>query len=117
MSPLRWTERGWHLGAVFDQLDHAFFPTHGWRVEANWMQGRSLGRGQAETGKVNHFDAQAQGAWSWGAHTLSAYSRVGLSDGAQQLTPRYGLGGFQQLSGYEPFQVSGSQIGLDRKSK
>ena len=113
-SPLRWTERGWHLGAVFDQLDHAFFPTHGWRVEANWMKGRSFGSGLAETGKLNHFEAQAQGAWSWGAHTLSAYTRIGLSDGAQQLTPRYGLGGFQQLSGYEPFQVSGSQIALLR---
>ncbi|MBC7702114.1 patatin-like phospholipase family protein [Aquabacterium sp.] len=114
MSPLRWTERGWHLSAVFDQLDHAFFPTHGWRVEGNWIKGRSFGRGLAETGEVNHFEAQAQGAWSWGAHTLSAYTRIGLADGAQQLTPRYGLGGFQQLSGYEPFQVSGSQIALLR---
>lgn len=114
LSPLRWTERGWHLSAVFDQLDHAFFPTHGWRVEGNWMRGESFGKGVAVSGEVNRFEAQAQGAWSWGVHTLSTYGRVAISDGVTQPTPAYGLGGFQQLSGYEPFQVSGSQIGLLR---
>jgi NTE family protein len=113
-GPIRWTERGWHLKAVFDQLDHVFFPTSGWRVETNWMQGRAFGQGQAKVGSVRHFEMQAQGARSWGAHTLSAYTRVGWSDGAEQDTPRYGLGGFQQLSGYAPFQVSGSQVALVR---
>ncbi|RZI74183.1 MAG: patatin [Pseudomonas sp.] len=114
LTPVRWTERGWHLSAVFDQLDHAFFPTHGWRVEGNWMQGQRFGRGGAESGDISRFEAQAQGAWSWGRHTVSTYARLGLSDGVDQPTPRYGLGGFQQLSGYEPFQVSGSQIALLR---
>jgi len=114
LSPLRWNERGVHVSAVFDQLDHAFFPTHGWRIEANWMKGRSLGNGLVETGEVNHFEAQTQLARSWGVHTLSSYARVGVSGGAQQATPRYGLGGFQQLSGYAPYQVSGSRIALLR---
>lgn len=110
----RWNERGLRLSAVFDQLDHAFFPTSGWRVETHWTEGHAFGRGQAKSGHVRHFEGQAQGATSWGAHTLSAYGRLGWSDGAQQETPRYGLGGFQQLSGYAPFQVSGSQIALLR---
>ena len=110
----RWTERGWHLNAVFDQLDHAFFPTGGWRVESNWMHGRSQGSGLVQTGEVRHFEAQGQVAHSWGVHTFSAYGSVGLSDGATQDTPRYGLGGFQNLSGYETFQVSGSKAALLR---
>ncbi|MDE2402479.1 MAG: patatin-like phospholipase family protein [Burkholderiales bacterium] len=114
--PVRWTERGWHLSAVFDQLDHAYFPTHGWRVEGDWMQGRSVGGNVGDLGELRHFEAQAQGVQTWRAHTLSAYLRVGLSDGAQQATPRYGLGGFLQLSGYAPFQVSGAQVALMRLS-
>ncbi|RZI80642.1 MAG: patatin [Rubrivivax sp.] len=114
LSPVRWNERGWRLSGVFDQLDHAFLPTQGWRVEASWMRGRAHGQGGAESGPVNHVEGQAQAANSWGNHTLSIYGRVGWSDGAQQVTPRYGLGGFQQLSGYEAFSVSGSQIALLR---
>ncbi|MBK7314904.1 hypothetical protein [Candidatus Aalborgicola defluviihabitans] len=32
----------------------------------------------------------------------------------QRQVPRWGLGGFQQLSGYTPFQVSGAQLALVR---
>jgi NTE family protein len=39
---------------------------------------------------------------------------MGLSGGATPIVPRYGLGGFQQLSGYAPFQVSGQQVALMR---
>ncbi|MES2089549.1 MAG: patatin-like phospholipase family protein [Pseudomonadota bacterium] len=113
-QPLQWTERGWRLNAVFDQLDHAYFPTYGWRLDGSWMQGHSFGAQGVDVGALRHFEAQAQGVHSWGAHTLSTYARVGLSDGAQQGTPRYGLGGFQQLSGYQPFQVSGAQVALVR---
>ena len=110
----RWQERGWRLRMVFDQLDHAFFPTKGWRVEGNWMQGTRLSRSDEPDGAIRRMDLQAQWVGSWGVHTLSGYSRLGLSDGVPSQIPRYGLGGFQQLSGFAPFQVSGQQVALAR---
>ncbi len=112
----RWRERGWRIKTVFDQLDNAFFPTHGWRVEGNWMQGRSLRRGDSSgpEGRVRHLELQGQTVRSWGTHTLNLGARLGLSDGVSPDIPRYGLGGFQMLSGYAPFQVSGQQIALLR---
>jgi len=112
----RWREQGWRVKAVFDQLDHAFFPLQGWRVEGNWMQGRRLPRGSTPgpEGRVRHLELQGQTAHTWGLHTLNLFGRVGLSDGLSPEIPRYGLGGFQQLSGYLPYQVSGQQIGLVR---
>ena len=60
---LRWRERGWRLHAVFDQLDHAYFPTRGWRVEGNWTQGHSSAQLEGETqreGRVRHLELQGQ---------------------------------------------------------
>ncbi|MCH8181215.1 MAG: patatin-like phospholipase family protein [Proteobacteria bacterium] len=110
----RWHERGWRLRAVFDQLDHAFFPTRGWRVESQWMQGRRLSREDFADGPIRRFNLQVQGVNSWGVHTFSALTRLDLSDGVAAQIPRYGLGGFQQLSGFAPFQVSGQQVALVR---
>jgi len=110
----RWHERGWRLRAVFDQLDHAFFPSKGWRVETHWMQGRRLSRDGFADGPIRRFNLQAQAVSSWGLHTVSAFTRLDLSDGVASQIPRYGLGGFQQLSGFAPFQVSGQQVALLR---
>ncbi|HEX5357005.1 MAG TPA: patatin-like phospholipase family protein [Aquabacterium sp.] len=112
----RWRERGWRIKMVFDQLDHAFFPTHGWRLEGNWMQGRSLRRGDSAgpEGRVRHLELQGQRVQSWGAHSFNVFARLGMSDGVSPDIPRYGLGGFQMLSGYGPFQVSGQQIAMLR---
>jgi NTE family protein len=110
----RWHERGWRLRAVFDQLDHAFFPTKGWRIESQWMQGRRLSRDGFADGPIRRFNLQAQAVRSWGVHTVSGFTRVDLSDGVASQVPRYGLGGFQQLSGFAPFQVSGQQVALLR---
>ncbi|WP_294638027.1 patatin-like phospholipase family protein [uncultured Aquabacterium sp.] len=113
----RWRERGVRLRAVFDQLDHAFFPTRGWRIEATAQWAQSIRRHDspaASEGFVRHLYAQGQWVRSWGDHTLNLGGRVGLSDGAMPLAPRYGLGGFQQLSGYGTYQVSGQQLGLVR---
>jgi NTE family protein len=112
----RWREQGWRIKGVFDQLDHAFFPTKGWRLEGGWTQARALQRGDSPypQGRVRHMELQGLAVKSWGVHTFNVFSRVGLSDGVSPEVPRYGLGGFQQLSGYAPFQVSGQQIALLR---
>jgi NTE family protein len=110
----RWHERGWNLHAVFDQLDHAFFPTKGWRVESRWMQGQRLSRDPFADGPIRRFDVEAQSVHSWGVHSFNGLMRLNLSDGVASQIPRYGLGGFQQLSGFAPFQVSGQQVALLR---
>ena len=114
----RWREQGWRIRAVFDQLDHAYFPMHGWRVEGRWFQGHHSWRDHApseqQEGGTRYLDLQGQFAHSWGTHTLQGYGRLGVSEGVQPSVPRWGLGGFQQLSGYAPFQISGSQVALVR---
>ena len=112
----RWRERGWRLKTVFDQLDHAFFPTLGWRVEGHLTNAHVSRRegSPGQEGRVRHMELQGQTAHTWGIHTLNLFARVGLSDGVNPEVPRYGLGGFQQLSGYDVFQVSGQQIALLR---
>ena len=112
----RWREQGWRLKAVFDQLDHAFFPLKGWRVDGQWFHGQLSDRGGVpiEDGVTRQIAMQAQGVQTWGVHTLSLQGRVALSDGPQPLIDRYGLGGFQQISGYAPFQISGPQVALVR---
>ncbi len=114
LSTERWHERGWHIRAVFDQLDHAFFPTKGWRIESQWMQGRRLSRDEFADGPIRRFDLEAKSVHSWGVHTFSGLAKLNLSDGVASQIPRYGLGGFQQLSGFAPFQVSGQQTALLR---
>ncbi len=112
----RWREQGWRLKGVFDQLDHAFFPTKGWRVEGSYMQGRRIvdAIDAGPSGHTRHMSLQGQWVHSWGVHAINGLARVSLSDGAQPEVPRFGLGGFQQLSGYAPFQVSGPQVALLR---
>ncbi|NBD20684.1 patatin [Aquabacterium fontiphilum] len=112
----RWREQGWRLRAVFDQLDHAFFPLSGWRIEGQWFQGELARRGGSDidSGDTRALQLQAQAVHTWGLHTWSLHGRLALSDGAQPEVPRFGLGGFQQLSGYAPFQISGPQVGVVR---
>jgi NTE family protein len=112
----RWRESGWRLRAVFDQLDHAFFPSEGWRMEGQWFQGQARAREDSgyTSGYLRYIDVQGQWVNSWGPHTISLMGRLALSDGPQPTIGRFGLGGFQQLSGYAPFQVTGSQVGLLR---
>jgi len=112
----RWRESGWRLKAVFDQLDHAYFPTKGWRLDGQWFQGRGRARQDSSyaEGYLRYIDLQGQWVNSWGPHTLSLMGRLALSEGAQPAIGRFGLGGFQQLSGYAPFQVAGPQAALLR---
>ncbi len=112
----RWRESGWRLKAVFDQLDHAYFPSKGWRLDGQWFQGQGRARRDSSyaEGYLRYLDVQGQWVNSWGPHTVSLMGRLALSEGAQPAIGRFGLGGFQQLSGYAPFQVAGPQVALLR---
>jgi NTE family protein len=109
-------ERGWRLHGVFDQLDSAFFPTQGWRVDGQYVVGDRSGAGlsQEAKGSMSRWELQGQAVSSLGRHSFHLGGRLGGSAGALGDVPRYSLGGFQQLSGYAADQVSGQQVGLVR---
>jgi NTE family protein len=112
----RWHEQGWRWRAVFDQLDSAYFPSQGWRLDATYLRGKRWGQGlaAAEQGDMSRWDIQGQAVTHWGAHNFEVGGRVAGATGALPALPRYGLGGFQQLSGYAPDQLSGQQVALMR---
>lgn len=112
----RWTEVGWRLRTVFDQLDSANFPTRGWRVDGLYFNGHRHGDdlGEGSTGAMSRWDVNAQAATSVGPHIFQVGARVAGATGALPEFPRYGLGGFQQLSGYAADQLSGQQVALVR---
>jgi NTE family protein len=111
-----WREEGVRLRAVFDQLDSAWFPTRGWRVEGQYLSGhRQVDGGTPPSeGDMSRWDMNALAVGSWGAHTLQLGARLAGGEGALPDLPRYGLGGFQQLSGYATDQLSGQQVALVR---
>lgn len=104
---------------VFDQLDFAYFPRSGWRAEAQSVHVmHSTGGAISIDAAPEHFgryEAQAQGAWSWGPHTLNLFARLAYSDkDLPRGSGRYSLGGFQQLSGYSADQVVGDDLAFVR---
>ncbi len=109
-------EQGWRLRGVFDQLDSAHFPTQGWRIDGQYVNGRRSGNGlsDAAQGRMARWDVQAQAVTSLGAHSFHVNTRVAGATGALLDQPRYTLGGFQQLSGYAPGQLNGQQVALLR---
>ncbi len=110
-----WRETGLRLKAVVDQLDFPSFPQSGYRVLFEAIGGRQSG-GQAGQNTVRNASfnrAEVQATWvtSWGAHSLNLNTRALLADQANEsLLGQYALGGFQQLSGYQPGQLTGSSL-------
>lgn len=105
-------ETGLQAQLVVDQLDFANFPQRGFRGQAMGITGyrRDGGDGGAST-RYSRLDLQGTRVGTWGAHTLSAHGRMQLANqpGVGTLG-RYTLGGFHQLSGYEPGQIDGNAL-------
>ncbi|WP_165456694.1 patatin-like phospholipase family protein [Aquabacterium lacunae] len=114
--PQRAHERGWRLRGVFDQLDSAYFPRQGWRVDGSVHHGWRTGDGLPDTslGEMHRWDLTGQAVTSVGSHSFQFSGRLAGSGGALPDQPRYTLGGFQQLSGYAPGQLNGQQVALLR---
>lgn len=104
-----WRETGLRAALVVDQLDHANFPQHGWRVVADALWGHREGSGEAE--RFNRYRLSGTVAETWGKHTLNlhvATEQAGQTGAEGQ--GRYTLGGFQRLSGYRPGQIEGNYL-------
>ena len=96
---------------MVDQLDFANFPQRGYRVLAEAVSGRQSGGTTVRNASFTRFEVQATAVRSWGVHTLNLNARTLIArqpeDSAQG---PYSLGGFQQLSGYQPGQLTGNTL-------
>ena len=103
-----WQEDGLRVRGVVDQLDYVNFPTSGYRFEGESVVGtrrlqrsEHMARGSVEGTVVDSF----------GRNTFELHGSLKMSDeNAQLAVDQYTLGGFQQLSGYRPDQLSGNAV-------
>ena len=104
-------ETGLRLAAVIDQLDYANFPQRGYRIKGEAVTGRRSLSFTPDRERYTRFEGETTLVRSWGRDTLNGYLRAqkAASTGAGGLG-RYTLGGFHQLSGYEPEQLNGDAV-------
>jgi NTE family protein len=103
-----WQEDGLRVRGVVDQLDFVNFPTSGYRLDAEGvvgtrrlLQSEHMARGSVEGSIVDTI----------GRNTFEVHGAVKMSDeNAQLAVDQFTLGGFQQLSGYRPDQLSGNAV-------
>jgi NTE family protein len=103
-----WQEDGLRVRGVVDQLDYVNFPTSGYRLDGEGvvgtrrlMRSEHMARGAVE-GTVVH---------SVGGNTFELHGALKMSDENAQIgVDQFTLGGFQQLSGYRPDQLSGNAV-------
>ena len=111
----RWQETGLRLRVVVDQLDYANFPQSGYRLELEAEDGHQNGGPTVQHASFNRVELQGTYVSSWGPHTLNLNARTLVArqpeDSAQG---PYTLGGFQQLSGYQPGQLTGNTLVFGR---
>lgn len=104
----RWIEDALRGRVVIDQLDFANFPQHGYRGEVEVWFGRRTGDLRGHFSRV---EAEGQVVRTWGAHTLSLHGVLQMADQDARIDiPRYTLGGFHQLSGYQSGQLAGNDV-------
>lgn len=103
-----WRETGLRARVVIDQLDFANFPQNGYRFEGEAIFGR---RTEDRSERMARLESQGTLAATWGVHTLNLHGQLRMADNrADALGGQFSLGGFQQLSGYRPGQVSGNAL-------
>lgn len=111
-----WRETAVRLKAVIDQLDYANFPQSGYRLQFDALAGHQSSATLART-EVNRAELQASGVKSWGAHTLNLHLRaLHAKQPSTSAQGPYTLGGFQQLSGYQPGELTGNTLLFGRAS-
>ncbi|MEP6504987.1 MAG: patatin-like phospholipase family protein [Betaproteobacteria bacterium] len=103
-----WQEDGLRVRGVVDQLDYVNFPSKGYRLEGEAVVG---------TRRLVHSEHMARGSIegtavdSFGRNTFELHGALKMSDEkAQLVVDQFTLGGFQQLSGYRPDQLSGNAV-------
>lgn len=101
-------EGGVRALALFDRLDHAYFPTSGWRARLEVFAARtSLG----SDSNYDRLDLSGQADFTVGRHTVELAARAASFRDRQGLGLDYfSLGGFDALSGYREGQLIGNYL-------
>jgi len=105
-----WQEDGLRLRGVVDQLDYVNFPTSGYRLVGEGVVGtRRLQREHSE--HMARGSVEGTVVDTFGRSTFELHGALKLSDEhSLRVVDQYTLGGFQQLSGYRPDQLSGNAV-------
>ena len=106
-------------GGVFasfnvDTLDNAQIPLHGSQVNIEWTLSRP---GLGSDDNYESISAFASKVWTTGRHSLNAGVSFNTSRDADDIVQNFfTLGGFLNLSGFAPGQISGPHAALARLS-
>ena len=105
-----WQEDGLRLRGVVDQLDYVNFPTSGYRLVGEGVVGtRRLQREHSE--HMARGSVEGTVVDTFGRSTFELHGALKMSDEhSLRVVDQYTLGGFQQLSGYRPDQLSGNAV-------
>ncbi|MBA4261013.1 MAG: patatin [Comamonadaceae bacterium] len=112
----RWRELGLRAVVLADQLDHANFPSSGYRAKGELVVGRRAHSTGGSSG-FTRFEGSYTGVRTWGRHSLNLGARFAhASQIPVGVIDEFSLGGFQQLSGYRVGQVAGNYLMFGRLS-
>ena len=107
-----WQEDGLRVRGVLDQLDYVNFPTSGYRLEGEAVVGS---RRLEHSEHMQRASVQGTVVDTFGRNTFELHGALKVADGGSQLVvDQFTLGGFQQLSGYRPDQLSGNGVVFGR---
>jgi len=105
-----WHETGLRLKLELDQLDYANFPQHGWRTVTSYTNGVTSGPGEPRAW-FQRAEGELTAVRSFGPHTFNLHlSGLVAAQPVDSTQGPYALGGFQQLSGYQPGQLAGNAL-------
>lgn len=110
-EPQRWRESSVRLLATLDQLDYVNFPQHGYRVVSELAVGRRAGTVADSNASFDRVELQATAVKSFGPQTLNFHMRWQQAGATSNVgLGRYSLGGFQQMSGFQPGEIEGNHL-------
>jgi len=101
---------GYFIRLWADRLDNIDFPRRGFKAQIRYDQSLAGLGADSPTKQIG-----LQGNWvgSWGRHTLIPRVELGARLDGELITPnRYYLGGFLNLSGFQPRELSGQYLGF-----
>jgi NTE family protein len=97
---------------AIDTHDYAFFPTRGYKVDAEAFEAQRLSDG---LGKYGTASARLGGAWTIGDLILVGTAEYGRSThGTLPIADLYSLGGPRRLSGFAAGQIRGDDMAYGR---
>jgi len=97
---------------ALDTQDYAFFPTRGYKVDAELFEAQRV---SGSRGKYGTAELKLNGAWTVGDFTLVGVAeRAKATRGVLPISDLYSLGGARHLSGFANGQIRGDDLTYGR---